>query len=388
MIIVSYEDTTEEMLRPRVEAAGGDLGRVFDIVVPDHQGPVVLPSDLAELRECVRSVQARLVIIDPVVAAIDVNYDAHKDQHVRAVLAELAAVAAEEEIAVAIVGHLNKAPSRDAYIRVANSVAFWNAARSVVLVTEDPDEPDSHRLVAQRKANFARLAPIERHRIDAIILFRRKREADGRRRWIDGELAARRVPELHFAATPAETTLAAAARRWQASRVDVSLGTAQTYKVALGRLLPGLGNVPVSKLDAQTVAALVAELHGAGLKKQTIRKTVSVLAMVLDHERIEPNPARDKLTVKLPREERRELHPPTAAHVEAVVRLLPTRYRLPALVLDASGMRIGELEGLTWGDVDEPRQRWRVSAGVAKTGRAAGCRFRTYCSSRDGARGA
>jgi integrase len=43
---------------------------------------------------------------------------------------------------------------------------------------------------------------------------------------------------------------------------------------------------------------------------------------------------------------------------------------LPALVLDASGMRIGELEGLTWGDVDEPRQRWRVSAGVAKTGRA------------------
>ena len=107
----------------------------------------------------------------------------------------------------------------------------------------------------------------------------------------------------------------------------------------------------------------------------------TVLAMVLDHERIEPNPARDKLTVKLPREERRELHPPTAAHVEAVVRLLPTRYRLPALVLDASGMRIGELEGLTWGDVDEPRQRWRVSAGVAKTGRGrAGFRFRTCFS--------
>jgi integrase len=27
-------------------------------------------------------------------------------------------------------------------------------------------------------------------------------------------------------------------------------------------------------------------------------------------------------------------------------------------VLDATGMRIGELEALTWGDVDEPRQRW------------------------------
>lgn len=33
-------------------------------------------------------------------------------------------------------------------------------------------------------------------------------------------------------------------------------------------------------------------------------------------------------------------------------------------------MRVGELEALTWGDVDEPRLRWRVSQAVAKTGRA------------------
>jgi integrase len=53
-----------------------------------------------------------------------------------------------------------------------------------------------------------------------------------------------------------------------------------------------------------------------------------------------------------------------------VHRVLPTRYRLPLLVLDATGMRVGELEALTWGDVDEPRGRWRVSQAVAKTGRA------------------
>jgi integrase len=154
------------------------------------------------------------------------------------------------------------------------------------------------------------------------------------------------------------------------SRVDVSEGTAQTYRVELGRLLPRLGATAVDEIGAQTVADLVAELHTAGLKKQTIRKTVSVLAMILDHAGVQPNPARDKLTVRLPREERRELRPPTAEHVEAVVRLLPPQYRLPALILDSSGMRIGELEALTWGDVDEPRQRWRVSGAVAKTGRA------------------
>ena len=32
-------------------------------------------------------------------------------------------------------------------------------------------------------------------------------------------------------------------------------------------------------------------------------------------------------------------------------------------------MRVGELEALTWGDVDEGRSRWRVATGVSKTGR-------------------
>jgi integrase len=55
--------------------------------------------------------------------------------------------------------------------------------------------------------------------------------------------------------------------------------------------------------------------------------------------------------------------------VLAVHALLPSRYRLPLLVLDATGMRLGELERLAWGDVDEPRVRWRVSQAVSKTGR-------------------
>jgi integrase len=79
--------------------------------------------------------------------------------------------------------------------------------------------------------------------------------------------------------------------------------------------------------------------------------------------------ARDRVHVRLPREQRPELAPPTAEHVLAVHDLMPPGYRLPLLVLDATGMRIGELEALTWGDVDEPRRRWRISQAVAKTRR-------------------
>ncbi len=157
--------------------------------------------------------------------------------------------------------------------------------------------------------------------------FRTLREAKTRRAAIAGELAALRLPELRLAAPEQAPTLAQAAECWQASRVDVSEGTAQTYRVALGRLLPHFGDTAAERIDAQAVADLVGELHGAGLKKQTIRKTVSVLAMVLDHARVQPNPARDKLTVKMPREERRELQPADSRARRG--RRSPTPHSLP-----------------------------------------------------------
>jgi integrase len=195
--------------------------------------------------------------------------------------------------------------------------------------------------------------------------FQTAREAKLRRDWVAGELASMRMPDLRLVTASGET-LADAAARWKASRVDVAAGTMQTYDVALGRLLPRWGTKPLASIAAADVTDLVAQLHGDGLRKQTIRKTVSVLAMVFDHANVEPNPARDK-DVKMPREEKRIVEPPTAEHVAAVIRLLPSRYRLPVVVLDATGMRVGELEALTWGDMDEPRGRWRIA--TSKTGR-------------------
>ena len=198
--------------------------------------------------------------------------------------------------------------------------------------------------------------------------FKRQEDARARKRWVDGELGAMRVPDLHsFEREQRAPTLAAAYEAWQASRVDVSAATATYQRSAIRRVKPLLGR-RVDEITPADVAALVGELGAAGKSRETIRKTVTVLAMVLDHAGVTPNPARDRVHVRLPREERPEIQPPAAAHVEAVYGLLAPAYRLPLLVLDATGMRVGELEALTWGDVDESRRRWRVSRTVAKTG--------------------
>ncbi len=74
--------------------------------------------------------------------------------------------------------------------------------------------------------------------------------------------------------------------------------------------------------------------------------------------------------MRLPRERRREVDPPSAAAVEAALACCAARYRLPLLVLEATGLRVGELEAARWADLDERGGRLRVSAATAKTGRA------------------
>ena len=200
--------------------------------------------------------------------------------------------------------------------------------------------------------------------------FATMREAKARRDWIAGELAAVRMPDVRLTAPASVETLRLIAERWSSSRVDVADRTAMNHRVDLSRILPVLGDRPLDEITAADVAGFVVDLHEGGLARESIRKTLTTLAMVFDFAGVSPNPARNRTAVRLPREDRLEVCPPTAGHVQAVYRLLPAAYRLPLLVLDTTGMRVGELEGLTWGDVDETEGRWRVSAAVAKTRRA------------------
>jgi integrase len=201
--------------------------------------------------------------------------------------------------------------------------------------------------------------------------FRTKREARMRRDWVAGELAARRVPDVKGLAQPVKAPrLRDVAERWQGSRVDVRESTRVQHRTALGRVLPRLGDVPVSEITPATVAALVASLDADGKARESIRKSVTALAMVLDFHGVTPNPARDRVQVRLPRQEPEEPEPPSADHVEAVAWLLPTPYLLGLLTLDATGVRVGELEAARIGDLDEQRRAWLVRAAVSKTRRA------------------
>jgi integrase len=172
--------------------------------------------------------------------------------------------------------------------------------------------------------------------------FTRRKEAEARARWVAGELAAMRTPDLRSLAEREPRTLAGAAADWQASRIDIAENTARVHRKSLVHVLAAFGDREPASIAPAEVGAWVGGLAGR-YTPGYVRKIVDALAMVLDHEGITPNPARDR-RVRLPRAVLEEIRPPSAEDVEGVLGAVAPRYRLVVVVLDATGMRVGELE--------------------------------------------
>ena len=201
--------------------------------------------------------------------------------------------------------------------------------------------------------------------------FTTKREASLRKVWVLNEIAAGRAPLLSLLVDePTVPTLTEAGERWHASRFDVAESTKVQQRVSLKLALPLLGDRAVDTLTAHDVADLVVELVAKGKAPGTIRKTTQAVAMVLDHAGIKPNPARDRVVVKLPRDQPDEPEPPSADHVVAAYRRIPAKHRLALLWLDWSGARVSSIDKLLVGDYDQSRRRVRLRKAITKMRRA------------------
>lgn len=161
VLLASAEDDPEDTIKPRALAAGADLSRVSLIDLreegPDGRpvpGLIQLPRDAPEIETAVRESGARLVVLDPVVAFLDADHSAYREQEVRAALAPLKRLAEETGCAVVVVMHLNKAEGSEPLRRIANSGAFTALARSVLVLGTDPEsEDDDGRVLTVAKGN-------------------------------------------------------------------------------------------------------------------------------------------------------------------------------------------------------------------------------------------
>jgi hypothetical protein len=142
--LVTAEDAIAQVVRPRLEAAGADLYRIKIVSIRhgDMTDGITLPDDIPALRDTLRDADVRWLIVDPMVSFLPTTVDAHKDQHVRRVMAPLQQLAEELHLAVVGIIHLNKRTDTQAVVRVSGSIGFVAAARSVLLFGQDPGAPD------------------------------------------------------------------------------------------------------------------------------------------------------------------------------------------------------------------------------------------------------
>jgi hypothetical protein len=155
VVIASSEDHPESVIVPRLMAAGAylDLVHIVRVHRDGLDGDLSLPDDLDELSDRVRAVQAGFLIVDPLVAHMPTNVDTHKAQHIRLVLAPLARLAEECQLAVAAVVHFNGSPSTDVRTRISGSKALRDASRSVIVCGRDPED-ETRFVMVQDKNSF------------------------------------------------------------------------------------------------------------------------------------------------------------------------------------------------------------------------------------------
>jgi integrase len=200
--------------------------------------------------------------------------------------------------------------------------------------------------------------------------FPTQKEAKVRRDLIAGELAAGRNPaELLATITtpPTVRTFSDVFDSFVASRVDVSEATLDNYGTHRARLVKQLGTKAPEAIRWQEVQDAIGSL-AEELAASSLRGYLGTLRLVLDYADVDPNPARDR-RVKLPRVESEIPTPPTASEVAAIIANAPKKWRLAIRVLEQTGMRVGELAGIEWGDVDHANLRLRVRSGKTKSAR-------------------
>jgi hypothetical protein len=158
VLLLTAEDGLADTVRPRLDAAGADAGRVHaweSVAVDGGDGnpggirPPSLPQDIDALESLIVRYGVALVIVDVLNAYLGAAVDGHKDQDVRRALMPLAKLAENTRTAILVLRHLNKSQGGSALYRGGGSIGIAGAARSILLVAVDPDDKDRRVLVSQ-----------------------------------------------------------------------------------------------------------------------------------------------------------------------------------------------------------------------------------------------
>ena len=129
------------------EKSGADCRNIAFINEEVHSG---LTLDDERIRQAIIDFRPRLVVIDPIQAYLGNDSDLQIAGRARKLMHRLSLWASTYDCAVVLIGHLNKKENSKGLYRSLGSIDVVAAARSVLQVERDPEDPDV-RIVTQIK---------------------------------------------------------------------------------------------------------------------------------------------------------------------------------------------------------------------------------------------
>jgi len=162
VVLLSAEDGLADTIRPRLDAAGGDASCVvaLECATDGERERGVTLTDLPMIEAAIARVNARLVIVDPLMAYLGSETNSYRDQDVRGILAPLARLAERTGVAILVVRHFSKAVGGKVIHKGGGSVGIVGAVRTAMMVARDPEDPEGpRRILAQTKSNIAVFPP-------------------------------------------------------------------------------------------------------------------------------------------------------------------------------------------------------------------------------------
>jgi len=165
VILIAPEDGVADTIKPRMEAAAGDVSQVFLLNTVEclnvkdlknvnfYQRPFSLSRNLFELERTIKQTKAILVILDPLTAVLGHNIDSSRDQNIREIFTPLALLAERTNCAILIIRHLKKGNSDNLLHRGAGSIGIIATARTGLTIFYDPAD-EKKRVLATTKSNL------------------------------------------------------------------------------------------------------------------------------------------------------------------------------------------------------------------------------------------
>jgi integrase len=219
--------------------------------------------------------------------------------------------------------------------------------------------PRSH---CRRRGIYYRLGRDGRRRYEITF-----RDSEGRQRWkvVPGGLTDAEAT-LHEVrgklrrgerVSPTKATFGEVAEAWIETQGELRPRTLDAYRSALRvHLLPRFGRLKISQLTEDHVALLIAEMRAKGRAAWTVRSALTPLHRTFSYAvrrgMIESNPMDRLERGERPSVGRREMRILDRAEIGAMLEAADEQYRPLLATAVFTGLRLGELLGLTWANVD------------------------------------